>query len=135
MTLESPAVAQIAGPVGYVPVARTADIPPGWVLRIVAGGREIALANRNGEFYAVDNSCTHAGGPLAHNRLGSECTLECPWHNSVFDVRTGEPLSGPARKPLRTYPVEVRDDRIYVAVTGQPALVEASPPAGASSDG
>ena len=114
--------ATLAGaPAGFVPVAASGDIPSGWVLRTSAGGREIALANRDGEFYAVDGYCTHAGGPLAHNRLGSDCTLECPWHNSVFDVRTGEVVSGPARKPVKTYPAQVVDGTVYVSVAGRPA--------------
>ncbi|HEX2054270.1 MAG TPA: non-heme iron oxygenase ferredoxin subunit [Actinomycetota bacterium] len=121
---------------GLVAVAEVADLPAGWVLRVVASGREIALANRDGEFFAMDNACTHAGGPLAHNRLGADCTLECPWHNSLFDVRTGEVVAGPARKPARTYPVQVRDGRVYVSVAGiRPAVPAAEPPAGAEFDG
>lgn len=101
---------------GFVAVASAADVPSGWVLRTMAGGREIALANRDGQFHALDNSCSHAGGPLAHNKLGPDCTLECAWHNSVFDVRTGAVVSGPARKPVKTYPVQIVDGTVYVSV-------------------
>lgn len=118
---ETAGLVESAIPAGYLAVASVGDVPPGWVLKVVAGGREVALANRDGRFYALDNSCTHAGGPLAHNRLSRDCTVECSWHNSVFDVRTGEVVSGPARKPVRTYPVEVLDGRVYVLVgTGRP---------------
>lgn len=123
-------------PAGYVPVASESDVPPGWVLKVLAGGREVALANRNGQFYAVDNSCTHAGGPLAHNRLSPDCTVECSWHNSVFDVRTGEVVAGPARKPAKTYPVQVSEGRVWVLVgTGRPPPVPTGPSPEASSDG
>lgn len=122
-------------PAGFVPVAASADVPSGWVLRTSAGGREIALANRDGEFYAVDNYCTHAGGPLAHNRLGPDCTLECHWHNSVFDVRTGEVVSGPARKPVKTYPAQVVDGTVYVSVTGRPAAPDPGGPPGSGAAG
>ncbi len=122
-------------PAGFVAVATSGDVPSGWVLRTVAAGREIALANRDGEFYAIDNFCTHAGGPLAHNHLSPDCTLECPWHNSVFDVRTGDAISGPARKPVKTYPVQVQGGTVYVSVTSFPPTPDPGGPPGASSDG
>jgi nitrite reductase/ring-hydroxylating ferredoxin subunit len=125
-----------SAPPGFFAVARTGDVPPGWVLRTSAGGRDVALSNVDGEFYAVDNSCTHAGGPLAPNRLSPACTLECPWHNSVFDARTGAVVSGPALKPARTYPVEVHDGTVYVSVDlKKPAPVPTGPPPGASTGG
>ncbi len=105
-----------AAPAGFIAVAPVGDVPPGWVLRVSAGGRDIALSNVDGQFHALDNSCTHAGGPLAPNHLSPACTLECPWHNSVFDAATGEVVAGPARKPVRAYRVEVIDGVVYVSV-------------------
>lgn len=123
-------------PAGFIAVARIGDVPPGWVLRTSAGGRDVALSNVDGELYALDNSCTHAGGPLAPNRLSPACTLECPWHGSVFDARTGGVVSGPAQKPARTYPVEVHGDTVYVSAGAKKAapLPTGAPP-GASTDG
>jgi nitrite reductase/ring-hydroxylating ferredoxin subunit len=66
--------------------------------------------------YALDDVCSHAGGPLGDNRLKDGCLLECPWHNAVFDVRTGEIVRGPARRPQPTYQVEVRDGTVFVAI-------------------
>jgi nitrite reductase/ring-hydroxylating ferredoxin subunit len=100
----------------FVAVASVADVPSGWVLRVTVGQRDIALANQDGTFHALDNGCSHAGGPLGDNRLRSGCLLECPWHNSVFDVRTGEVVRGPARKAQRTYPVKVQDDTVYIGL-------------------
>ena len=100
---------------GFVAVAEEDDVPPGWVLKARLGGREIALANCEGTFHATENSCTHAGGPLGDNRLRQDCMLECPWHNSRFDVRTGQPAQGPARKPLKTYEVVVQDGTVFVS--------------------
>ena len=129
-------VAERSAPAGFVAVARTGDVPSGWVLRTSAGGREIALSNQHGRFYALDNSCTHAGGPLAPNRLSPACTLECPWHNSVFDARTGAVVSGPATKPAKSYPVQVLEGTVYVSVDpGKPAPVPSGPPSSASTDG
>jgi nitrite reductase/ring-hydroxylating ferredoxin subunit len=97
---------------------RVEDIPPGWVLKVQLGAREVAIANCEGALYAYDNSCTHAGGPLGDNRLKQGCALECPWHNSIFDARTGEVIQGPARKPLKRYGVKVQDGDILVNLEG-----------------
>jgi nitrite reductase/ring-hydroxylating ferredoxin subunit len=102
-------------------VADVEEIPPGWVLRVRVGNREVALANCEGTFHAVDNFCTHAAGPLAHNRLQRGCQIECPWHSSLFDVRTGEVVAGPARKPLATYLVKVENGAIYVGLSPESA--------------
>lgn len=100
----------------YVPVARVEDVPDGWVAAVRVGSRRIALANTDGTFHALDDSCSHAGGPLGDNRLHDGCLLACPWHDAVFDVRSGEPRCGPARKPQRTYPVQVVDGTVLVAL-------------------
>ncbi len=100
----------------FVPVASVDDVPRGWVLKVQVGTRSIALANCDGTFYALDNTCTHAGGPLGDNRLHRDCLVECPWHNSVFDVRTGEARGGPGRKPQPTYPVRVQGRTVYIGI-------------------
>lgn len=101
---------------GFAPAAAVKDVPPGWVLRTSFQGREIALANHAGTFYALDNSCSHAGGPLGDNRLKPDCSVECTWHGSVFDARTGEVLRGPARKPVRVHEVTVEDGTVFVCL-------------------
>ena len=88
-----------------VHVAALADVPLGWVLKVRLGSR----------IYVVDNSCTHAGGPVGDTRLKEGCFVECPWHNSVFDARTGAVVRGPARKELKTYDVTVQDGKIFVS--------------------
>lgn len=99
-----------------VRAAAVADVPPGWVLKVRIDSLELALANCAGEIVALENACSHAGGPLGDNRLKDGCLLECPWHNSVFDARTGEVVKGPARKAQKRYPVTVEDESIYVSV-------------------
>jgi 3-phenylpropionate/trans-cinnamate dioxygenase ferredoxin subunit len=108
--------------VEYLAVASTEDVPPGWVIKVQVGNREVALANCDGTFMALDNFCTHAGGPLGNNRLHEGCRLECSWHNAQFDVRTGQVVSGPARKPLRKYAVKIVDGTIYVALVSRGPL-------------
>ena len=106
---------EVASP-RLVQVAAVADVPVGWVLKVRAGSRELALARNQDGFFAMDNSCPHAGGPLGDTRLKEGCFVECPWHNSVFDVGTGAVVRGPARKELRTHDVTVQDGMVFVAM-------------------
>ena len=76
-----------------------------------AAGKKIALFNVDGTFYAIDETCTHRGGPLSEGMLmGIEVT--CPWHGAVFDVRTGSVLGPPAPKGVARYNVRVEGDDI-----------------------
>lgn len=100
----------------FVEVARVDDIPPGTAAVVEAGGTEIALVNVDGSFYALQNECTHAQGPLGEGELTSEHVLECPWHGSCFDVRTGEVTNPPATENLDTYEVRVEEGVVKVAV-------------------
>ncbi|GAC1374603.1 MAG: hypothetical protein NVSMB32_17690 [Actinomycetota bacterium] len=99
-----------------VRVAHVSDVPPGWVLKVRIDSQEIALANSGGTITALDNACSHAGGPLGDNRLKEGCYLECPWHNAVFDARTGEVVRGPARKAAKMFEVSVLDGTVFVAL-------------------
>ena len=74
-----------------------------------------AVQRRTADFYAIDDICTHDGGPLAEGEFkGSE--IQCPRHGARFDVRTGKPLCMPAIEPVATHRVEVRDDEIFVEI-------------------
>lgn len=72
----------------FVSVARVADIPPGTGRTVEVNGVWIALFNVDGTFYAMDNSCPHAGGPLGEGKVNGGI-VECPWHGWRFDIRTG----------------------------------------------
>ena len=74
---------------------------------------DICLVNINGKFYAISNVCTHEGGPLADGTLEGY-QVECPWHGSKFDVRTGEVTAPPASVPVPTYEVRVDGNNILV---------------------
>jgi nitrite reductase/ring-hydroxylating ferredoxin subunit len=95
-----------AGRAGDLPVGscKTVDLP---------GGRELALYNVDGEFYATDNFCPHKGAPLSAGLLCKH-TIECEWHGWQFDVRTGECLT--VTEKLRTYRVVVEDGVIKVLI-------------------
>ena len=99
----------------FVKVAVRAELPPGGKKLVDFDGRAIAVFNVDGEYYAIDDICTHDGGPLAEGALeGHE--IRCPRHGARFDVRTGKALCLPAFEPVDTHAVEVRGEDIYVAV-------------------
>ena len=97
----------------YVTVARTGDIAPGQVKVYDVNGRRIALCNVDGALYAIDDVCTHDGGPLDQGMLEDD-QIECPRHGARFDVRTGRALTLPAIVPVKSYPVEVVGGEIRV---------------------
>ena len=97
----------------FVTVARVADTPPGTISVHEVGAVRIALCNVNGRFYAIDDVCTHDGGPLDQGELSGQL-VECPRHGAKFDVTTGRAAVLPAVKPVRTYPVRVEGDDVQV---------------------
>jgi len=97
----------------FVKVADTKDIPSSQMKAVEVSGEKICLANVGGKYYAICNVCTHVGGPLAEGTLeGYE--VECPWHGSKFDVRTGEVARGPARRPDPIYELKVDGNNILI---------------------
>lgn len=96
-----------------VRVAKVSDVPEGRTLRVVAGGAEYLLCNAAGTIYAIEDVCTHDGGPLDQGELEG-VRIACPRHGATFDVRTGEALTLPAIVPLCTYRVRVEGDDIYL---------------------
>lgn len=97
----------------YIKVAETHQLSPGRGMRVKARGREIALFNVEGQFYATNNSCPHSTGPLAEGRL-SGTIVTCPWHGAQFDVTTGHCHGGPAVTAVATYPVRVEGHSILI---------------------
>jgi 3-phenylpropionate/trans-cinnamate dioxygenase ferredoxin subunit len=99
----------------FVKLAGTADVAPGQVKVYEVQGRRIALCNVDGAFYAIDDVCTHDGGPLDQGELEGY-QIECPRHGARFDVRSGRALTLPAVMPVRSYPVRVEDGVVKVAI-------------------
>jgi ferredoxin-NADP reductase/nitrite reductase/ring-hydroxylating ferredoxin subunit len=97
----------------YRPVANQKDLREGGLLRVELFGKPLVLSMVNGKVYALDAVCSHEGGPLEEGALeGYE--IECPWHGSKFDVRTGEVTNPPAEIPQLSYEVKVENDKILV---------------------
>jgi nitrite reductase/ring-hydroxylating ferredoxin subunit len=97
----------------FVKVAESKDIGPSSMNAVDVAGEKVCIINIEGNFYAIGNVCTHMGGPLNEGTLeGFE--VECPWHGSKFDVRTGEPTKPPARHAVSSYEVKIQDNNILV---------------------
>jgi 3-phenylpropionate/trans-cinnamate dioxygenase ferredoxin subunit len=99
----------------FVKVASADEIAPGQARLVNVRGKEIALFNIEGNFFALENACTHEEGPLAEGDIeGHEVT--CPWHGARFDIRTGEVLSAPAYDDVVRYNVRVTGTDIEVEI-------------------
>jgi nitrite reductase (NADH) small subunit len=96
----------------FVVAGKKADVPPGTIKEFQVNGKSVAVANVNGEFHAINNTCIHRGGPLADGPLEGT-TVTCPWHGWEYDVRTGRVGQNPAAG-VDCYPVEVRGEEIFV---------------------
>ena len=99
----------------FIKVAKVSEISPGNGKQIDAGGRTIALFNLKGQFYAIDNSCTHVGGSLASGEIIDEDVI-CPLHGARFNIPTGKVLGSPARENISTYQIRIDGDNIEIEV-------------------
>jgi len=98
----------------FVRVAAASDLQPGQCKTVEAGGRELAIYNVGGTFYATDNICLHRGGPLGEGFLDGSI-VTCPWHGWTYDVTTGVcPIS--PNVAVKTYPVKVEGVDVHVEV-------------------
>ena len=95
-------------------VCAASDVPEGEVRVVSCGERRLALSNIAGELYAIDDVCTHDGGELGEGTLRGD-RLICPRHGAAFDARTGRVLTLPAVHDVRSYPVTVESDDVFVA--------------------
>ncbi len=111
-------VAEVAGDATWYKVAERGELADGRVRTAVAGPRTIALTHCGGRFGALENHCPHQGGPLGEGSIENGL-LRCPWHGYDYDPITGRPPAGFSDAP-ESFPVEVRDDGVYVAVTPLP---------------
>jgi 3-phenylpropionate/trans-cinnamate dioxygenase ferredoxin subunit len=98
-----------------VVVANVGDIPEGQARVFEAGELRLAVCHVAGEFFAVDDTCTHDDGPLGEGCL-IDHQIECPRHGARFDVRTGQVTRMPAAYPVRAYRTSVRQGQVVVEV-------------------
>jgi len=95
-----------------VRVAAASDVPPGTARELMADDQVVALFNVDGEFYALDGVCPHAGGPLGEGTLRGT-VVTCPWHGWQFDVKTGENCLN-RRMLHKRFPVKVEGPDVFV---------------------
>jgi 3-phenylpropionate/trans-cinnamate dioxygenase ferredoxin subunit len=98
---------------GFVTVARVGEIPVGGVKIVRFEDQQIGVFHLDDGYYAIEDVCTHDGGPVAEGRVEGH-VIECPRHGARFDIRTGAVLSLPAVTPVPTYAVRVEGDEIQV---------------------
>ncbi len=100
-----------------IDVCPLTELPPGATRIVVWEDLEIGVFNCAGEILAIEDRCSHDDGTLADGELDqAACTIECPRHGSVFDLRTGVPSNLPAYQPVDSFPVLVQDGVIRIDV-------------------
>ena len=97
----------------YVRVANIDDLPRGQAKVVTAGDQRVALFNIGGTCYAIDDTCTHRGGPLSEGTLEGDVVI-CPWHVARFCVRDGHVQGPPASQNVASYTVRVSDSNIDI---------------------
>ena len=97
-----------------ITVCNIDELPEGEMRLVEADGRKIGVFHcPGGELRAIEDRCSHDDGPLAEGEFDpTSCTVECPRHGSLFDLRTGRPKSLPAYRPVETYDVRVEADEV-----------------------
>ncbi len=98
----------------FVTITSADQLKPGERIIVEIGNRWIAVFNVDGQYYAVEDRCTHDDGPLAEGELYG-CEIECPRHGARFDIRTGKVTAPPALIDVPTYEVRVVDGEVQIA--------------------
>ena len=100
-----------------IDVCTLTELPPGARKIVTWEDYEIGVFNCNGELLAIEDRCSHDDGPLAEGEFDQDkCTVECPRHGSLFDLRTGKPQTQPAYVAVETFPVRLEGDTIKLEV-------------------
>ena len=99
----------------WIDAAAAEDLPDDDVVGVQVAGRDLAFYKVGDEVYATDNICTHGHARLCDGFLDGH-EIECPLHQGKFDVRDGHPTCEPATGPLRSYPVKIEGNRVFIQV-------------------
>ncbi len=104
----------------FIAVARPSDLSDPGSLLVEVEESLIVLIHAGGQFYALDDVCTHDGGPLSNGEVDvAGCTIACPRHGAKFDLATGAAKTMPATKPTLAHEVKVEEGQIWVRLSGQ----------------
>jgi nitrite reductase/ring-hydroxylating ferredoxin subunit len=93
------------------------DVPQGTARRIVVGRLALAVFNLGGEFYVIDDTCTHGFASLSTGIIDGN-SVQCPWHGGAFDIRSGSPVDPPCTVPLNTYRTVMKDGGVWIDLSG-----------------
>jgi 3-phenylpropionate/trans-cinnamate dioxygenase ferredoxin subunit len=99
----------------WMEVACRDELRPGTMKRVDIAGNRYLIANANGQIYAVDDLCSHEEVPLYLGCIEGD-SIKCSLHGSRFSLKSGEPLDEPATEPIKTYPIKISSERIYVRI-------------------
>jgi 3-phenylpropionate/trans-cinnamate dioxygenase ferredoxin subunit len=101
-----------------ISVCPAGELGEGEMRLVEADGRKIGVFRcAGGELYAIEDRCSHDDGPLAEGEFDrAACTVECPRHGSLFDIRSGRPKTLPAYQPVETFEVREEDGEIKLEV-------------------
>ena len=99
----------------FIKVASAADLAPGEAKCVEVAGKKLALFNVEGNFYAIDDTCTHRGGPLSQGEVNG-MVVTCPFHGARFDVTTGQVLGPPAARGVGRYDVRVEGEDVKIEI-------------------
>jgi 3-phenylpropionate/trans-cinnamate dioxygenase ferredoxin subunit len=97
----------------WVTVAKVGELAPGEFRAVDVDGAQVALFFLDGEYYAIEDVCTHDGGQLTGGTVEGD-QIECPRHGARFCIKTGEALSAPAYEPTATFPVRIENGEVQV---------------------
>jgi 3-phenylpropionate/trans-cinnamate dioxygenase ferredoxin subunit len=101
----------------FIDVCREDELPDGELRTVEWKDVEIMVVNCGGDLLAIEDRCSHDDGPLAEGEVDpARCTVECPRHGSLFDLRSGKPLTLPAYEPVESFPVTIEDGIVRVEV-------------------
>jgi len=95
-------------------VGKTTDITSGQMKKVSIDENEVVILNMDGNYFAIDDTCTHAGGSLSEGKL-DDSRIICDWHGAQFDCKNGKLIKFPAKiNDLRTYKIIIEADKIFV---------------------
>jgi len=101
---------------GKIIAGKASDIPPGKLQKVSVDGKEIVVANIDGNYFAMDDTCTHQGASLSDGKLEGS-TVTCDWHGAQFDCKSGKLAKFPAKiNDLKSYNVVVESDDVFIEV-------------------
>ena len=99
----------------FITVGKTSDIPPGQAKTVDVKGVPVAVFNVGGTYYAIEDTCSHAGGPLSEGAVEGKA-VTCPWHAAQFDLETGRALTPPASDGVRAFKTRVQGDQLQLEI-------------------